>query len=182
MTIKSGKLKLRTKTSQRVNTPGGKNSAHLLLLDAYGHPPYTFKKDVIVVNENLGRFILGEKMKIELRPPPNEPEKAIQMVIGGLIAASASYNAWRKSWPTIGLDSWVSPCAWVIVSARPQSDNEVIYATWSPETRTLTISLPHTTMWRKSGLLWLGTQERCCVKNERNPTPWVGKSCQCDLC
>lgn len=179
---KSGKPRLRTKASQRVNAGRSPNSTQQLLLDASGHPPFSFKEDVIVVNEHLGRFILGEKMKIELCPSPNDPEKAIQMVIGGLVAASISYRAWRKSWPTIGLDSWVAPCAWFIVSARAQQDSGVIYATWSLETRRLTISVPHTTMWRKSGLAWLGTHERCCVRNERNPTPWSGKPCGCDQC
>lgn len=108
MMIKSRQLKLRTKTWLRVNDARSKKSTQLLLLDAYDHPPLSFREGVIVVNEKLSRFIPGEKMKIELRPHPNRPEKAIRMVIRGLMAASASYRAWYKSWPTIGLDSWVS--------------------------------------------------------------------------
>lgn len=53
-----------------------------------------------MVNENLGRFILGEKIKIELCPPPNEPEKATQMVIGGLIPVqyhSSSFTAFCET-------------------------------------------------------------------------------------
>lgn len=179
-TIKNGRPKLRSTRSQKLNRRGSIDTSQKVLIDAFGFPPFSFEDDVVVVNEELGRFILGKKIKIELRPVPNKQEIAIRMVIEGLIAASKSYRTWRASWPTIGLDSWTSPCTWFVVSARSQQDNGAVIATWSQENRTLGISLPHTTMWIGHGLAWLATYDRCCAKNEQNPTPWMGKSCGCE--
>lgn len=66
----------------------------------------------------------------------------------------------------------------VIVTFRLDDDEDggIVHLTRANDR--FAMSLPHVDQWAGCGLRWI-YRRKCCWLEERNPTPWFGKACNC---
>lgn len=168
------KVNPKRKRSTRAKVTSGQAS----MFDKYGHEPLQVEELMTTIDLAKSRFSLGG-MTFEFDPAPRDAALAMRITVAGLKDTYLAYGSWHRLKPPQKIESWISPCHWYVVSMRPKQDNGVIRASFCKDTKTLTISLPHSTSWKGSGLLWLATYTYCCQRHSKAPRPWLPRTCDC---
>jgi len=174
------KVQKRPKSQPRrqVRKQTAKELGQQQLIDEFGYPRFCVKDEMVVIDAEAARFVLGG-MTFEFAPLPNDSDFAMRMTIDALLTAYVSYRTWRARWPKVEMESWFPGCVAFVVSSRSKSDDDIVRSTFDRERRILNLSVPHSTRWRASGLYWIATYDRCCTMHSMNPAPWKGKKCEC---
>lgn len=169
-----GRPKAKRKRSTRADVANGQAS----MFDKYGHEPLRVENLMTTVDVEKSRFAL-DGMIFEFAPAPNDPALAMRMTVFGLKHTYLVYESWRRQKPPQTIESYISPCHWFVVSMRAKQDDGIIRASFCSLTATLTISLPHSTRWKWSGLLWFASYTYCCARHREEPRPWLQRTCDC---
>lgn len=149
------------------------------LFNDVGLPLFCYARDAVQCPDRPDIVKVGG-MRFHLRPTPQNPPKAFEKIFEALCLLYVERYRW--SGPTgrrkpLELD--VYKCHECIVYFRPESDDGVIEANYDLKLRKLELSLPHPCTWRKVGLYWLMEFQSCCNLSRKNPTPWLGRPCDC---
>lgn len=168
------KAKPKRKRSARAKVTSGQAS----MFDNYGHEPLRVEELMTTIDLAKSQFSLGGMM-FEFDPAPREPALAMRMTVAGLKETYLAYGSWHRSKPPLEIESWSFPCNWFVVAMRPKRDDGVIRASFCKDTKSLAISLPHSTSWKGAGLLWLASYTYCCQRHSKNPRPWMPRTCDC---
>ncbi|ASU38526.1 hypothetical protein hmeg3_09605 [Herbaspirillum sp. meg3] len=159
-------------------------STQLAILDSSGNIPFSYEKEVDADPNNSHIFYV-DSMHFYLSPAPNDPEKAMRIVMNALATFHREHPEWRDRWPEkveqpIRFECW-DGCRNGSVIFNTARGDKFIYATHLGGDD-VALMLPNTKpySWQNAGLSWLRNYERCCDRNAWNPRPWRGKPCGCN--
>ncbi len=163
----------------RAKPPSFKNTRQKTLFDEDGYAPFAPSTDAHPVDGEPGSFDVSG-MRITLHPNPKDMQFALDLTMDSMVVLHNSKGSRTYVRPMLPrpmrLDSW--KCSKCTVSFRDKTDDGVIHATYGRPDH-LELSIPHMLMWKKCGLQWLWHDEDCCARNTKNPTPWLGRRCDC---